>query len=121
MLTPPIPNFTATPRSGMVPLTVVFNDTSTGGLPTLWYWTFGDGADAAGPNVTHTYTTPGNYTIVLEVANYDADVFETRVDYITVLPILAPIADFSGSPTSGNAPLSVQFTDLSTEGPTSWA
>lgn len=120
-LTPPIPNFTASPRIGQVPLTVVFTDTSTGGVPTLWYWMFGDGTDAAGPNVTHTYTTPGNYTIVLEVANYDADVFETRPDYITVLPIPAPVADFSGSPTSGGAPLTVQFTDISTEEPTSWS
>jgi PKD repeat protein len=32
----------------------------------------------------------------------------------------APTAAFSGSPTSGTAPLTVQFTDNSTGGPTSW-
>ena len=32
----------------------------------------------------------------------------------------APTAAFSASPTSGNAPLTVQFTDASTGGPTSW-
>ena len=31
-----------------------------------------------------------------------------------------PEADFSGNPTSGPAPLTVMFTDLSTGGPTSW-
>ncbi|MBN1167590.1 MAG: PKD domain-containing protein, partial [Methanospirillaceae archaeon] len=31
------------------------------------------------------------------------------------------VADFSGTPTSGTAPLTVQFTDLSTGGPTMWA
>jgi PKD repeat protein len=31
-----------------------------------------------------------------------------------------PVADFSGSPTSGYAPLDVNFTDLSTGAPTSW-
>ncbi len=31
-----------------------------------------------------------------------------------------PVAEFEGEPLSGNAPLTVQFTDLSTGGPTSW-
>ncbi|MFC1715382.1 S8 family serine peptidase [Candidatus Poribacteria bacterium] len=35
--------------------------------------------------------------------------------------LLPPVADFSGSPTSGVAPLTVNFTDLSTGGPTSWS
>jgi hypothetical protein len=33
---------------------------------------------------------------------------------------VAPTASFSASPTSGTAPLTVQFTDTSTGGPTSW-
>jgi PKD repeat protein len=33
----------------------------------------------------------------------------------------APVADFSGSPLSGGAPLNVSFTDLSTGSPTSWS
>jgi PKD repeat protein len=33
----------------------------------------------------------------------------------------APTAAFSGTPTSGSAPLTVSFTDLSTGSPTSWA
>jgi PKD repeat protein len=36
-------------------------------------------------------------------------------------PPLAPVANFSGVPTSGVAPLAVSFTDASTNGPTSWA
>jgi hypothetical protein len=32
----------------------------------------------------------------------------------------APVADFSGTPLSGTAPLSVAFTDSSTNTPTSW-
>jgi serine protease len=32
-----------------------------------------------------------------------------------------PVANFSGTPTSGTAPLTVQFTDLSTNSPTSWS
>ena len=44
-----------------------------------------------------------------------------RADYITVnaLPT-TPVADFAGVPTSGTAPLTVTFTDNSTNSPTSW-
>lgn len=35
-------------------------------------------------------------------------------------PGTAPVADFSATPTSGTAPLSVSFTDQSTNDPTSW-
>jgi hypothetical protein len=33
----------------------------------------------------------------------------------------APVAEFSGTPTSGNAPLLVSFTDLSSNAPTAWS
>jgi PKD repeat protein len=35
-------------------------------------------------------------------------------------PEIPPVAGFSGSPTSGTAPLTVQFTDTSTRSPTTW-
>ncbi|OPY36106.1 MAG: PKD domain protein [Methanoregula sp. PtaU1.Bin051] len=36
-------------------------------------------------------------------------------------PVLTPpVADFTGTPTSGNRPLTVQFTDTSTNSPTAW-
>ena len=38
---------------------------------------------------------------------------ETKTNYITVNSA-APVAAFSGTPTSGSAPLTVQFTDAST-------
>ncbi|HEY3215211.1 MAG TPA: PKD domain-containing protein [Candidatus Eisenbacteria bacterium] len=44
----------------------------------------------------------------------------TYVSPFTVGPPPPPVANFSGSPTSGPGPLTVQFTDLSTNGPTSW-
>jgi len=34
--------------------------------------------------------------------------------------VVAPVADFSGNPTEGDVPLTVQFTDESTNTPTSW-
>jgi PKD repeat protein len=43
------------------------------------------------------------------------------MNYISVSnPVQPPVADFSGKPTCGGAPLKVTFTDLSTQSPTSW-
>lgn len=45
-----------------------FTDVSTG-LPTSWFWTFGDGSSsAAGPVTTHTYSSPGTYIVSLLVS-----------------------------------------------------
>jgi PKD repeat protein len=43
------------------------------------------------------------------------------MNYITVNSAGGPTADFSGTPTSGTAPLMVGFTDSSSGSPTSWA
>jgi thermitase len=40
--------------------------------------------------------------------------------YTAVVAALPPVADFIGTPRSGPAPLTVAFTDLSTNSPTSW-
>ena len=59
-------NFTATTSSNN--LTVQFNDTSSN-IPTFWDWDFGDGsAHGDQQNPSHTYSKPGNYTVVLTVA-----------------------------------------------------
>ena len=46
--------------------------------------------------------------------------YETGIDFGN-LQVAPPVADFLGSPTSGYAPLTVQFTDQSTGNPTQWA
>jgi PKD repeat protein len=51
----------------------------------------------------------------------DAIAFSTTKAYIFTTQVLAaPVANFSGTPTSGLDPLTVVFTDLSTNTPTSW-
>lgn len=64
----PVANFTRTPTSGAIPLTVTFTDTSTL-LPTSWLWTFGDGATSTSQNPTHAYTRGGEYTVTLTATN----------------------------------------------------
>jgi PKD repeat protein len=65
---PPVADFSVTPTSGTIPLTVTFTDTS-GNAPTAWHWDFGDGATSDEENPSHTYTQAGTYTVRLKVSN----------------------------------------------------
>jgi PKD repeat protein len=65
----PTADFTANPTQGTVPLNVQFNDHSTGTKPLTYAWEFGDGSTSTEQNPTHTYTTPGTYTVKLTVIN----------------------------------------------------
>ncbi len=62
----------------------------------------------------------GTYTVALTATNASGNNTCTKTGYITATQA-APVANFSGTPTSGNAPLSVTFTDSSTGAPTSWS
>jgi PKD repeat protein len=116
---PPEANFSGTPTSGYRPLTVQFTDGSTGSI-TSRSWSFGDGATSTAQNPSHTYTTTGNFTVALTVTGPGGTDTETKTNYITVTEA-APVANFSGTPTSGYRPLTVQFTDSSTGVITSWS
>ncbi len=119
----PAADFTASPVSGAAPLTVAFTDTSTNN-PTSWSWDFGDGSASTEQNPSHTYENSGGttrtFTVSLTATNDGGSDTETKADYISVVPP-APSADFSASPTNGTTPLTVQFTDTSTNNPTSWS
>lgn len=119
-----VPNadFSASITSGYVPLKVTFADKSTN-KPTSWKWSFGDGSALVTQyNPTYTYTKAGTYTVKETVGNAAGKDTEIKTNYITVkaAPVKAPVAAFAASPTSGKIPLKVQFTDKSTNGPTSW-
>ncbi len=49
--------------------TVTFSDQSTVGSGSIfsWTWDFGDSNTGSGPNPTHTYATPGTYTVCLVI------------------------------------------------------
>ncbi len=81
--TAPVADFTATPTSGTVPLTVNFSDQTTNS-PTSWQWNFGDGSTNTEQNPTYTFNLAGTYTVTLIATNtYGADT-ETKTAYITV-------------------------------------
>jgi PGF-pre-PGF domain-containing protein len=110
----PVASFSATPNSGNAPLTVSFTDRSTD--ETSWFWKFGDGNTSNERNPTHNYSEAGNYTVVLTVNNGNNAnsttqniIVQQAQDQETILPV----TDFNANTTSGYAPLSVQFTDIS--------
>jgi PKD repeat protein len=121
----PVAAFTASPTSGNAPLSVNFTDKSTGS-PTEWKWNFGDGSKIIDGNTsdyknpTHVYSKAGTYTVKETAINAVGRNTVTKSKYIKITNAPAPVAAFTASPTSGNAPLSVNFTDKSTGSPTEW-
>ena len=116
--TPPAPTagFTATPTSGSTPLSVTFTHTSTGQLESAT-WDFGDGSPLLADLtqvVTHTYTQSGTYTAVLTVSNQSGSDSAARLITVTQPTSGTLSVDFSASPTTGTAPLTVTFTSLVT-------
>jgi PGF-pre-PGF domain-containing protein len=110
----PVADFSSNVTSGIAPLAVLFTDASTGEAPTSWFWDFGDGINSKNAmNATHTFTTPGIYTVSLTVGNAAGNNMVTKPSYIVVTDPNAPLPNFSCSVTKGYAPLTVQFTDLS--------
>ncbi len=112
----PAVGFVGTPTSGTFPMTVQFNDTTTGTAPMTYAWDFNnDGiTDSNEQNASYTYGSAGRYTVRLTVTNAVGSSTGTKKNYITVNPPPPPVAAFSTNVTSGKAPLAVQFTDAST-------
>jgi PKD repeat protein len=118
----PVSDFSANVTSGTAPLTVQFTDLSTNS-PNAWAWDFGDNGTSSVKNPSHQYTSAGTYTVKLTASNANGTgTTATKTGYITVSSAgPTPVSDFSGNVTSGVAPLTVQFTDLSTNSPNAWA
>jgi YVTN family beta-propeller protein len=115
----PITQFTANKTFGDTALTVQFNDTSLN-APTQWYWDFGDGGISAERNPVHTYTTVGAFTVSLTATNSAGSCASNKSYYIVTSQPSIPVAHFTGDPTYGGVPLTVRFTDTSTNNPTAW-
>ncbi|PKP17394.1 MAG: hypothetical protein CVU05_15595, partial [Bacteroidetes bacterium HGW-Bacteroidetes-21] len=117
-------NFTGTPTTVTAGQSVTFTNTSTGGTPTSWNWTFEGGSPATatgvGPHVI-TYNTPGTYDVTLVISDGTNSDTELKPDYITVTAAPVLTAAFSATPTTVNVTTTATFTDASSGGtPTSW-
>ena len=95
--------------------TVTFTNTSTDA--TSYSWDFGDGNTSTESDPIHTYSDDDQYTVILTATN-DCGT-ETTQQIVTTSS--APQAAFTSSGTSGCEPLTVNFTDGSTNNTTSWS
>ncbi len=106
--------------------------------PTSFSWWFYIGTSQAAPHVSalvammiaHGQTGIENIRTILHStavdlgsSGWDQTYGYGRIDAYAALTYgqAPPVGNFSGTPTSGAAPLTVQFTDLSTNSPTSWS
>jgi len=83
VVTKPVAEFSATPTTGKLPLTVEFTDKSTG-VPTGWIWSFGDGTISREQNPKHQYLQEGKYKIILSVTNVAGSSTIKKINYIRV-------------------------------------
>ncbi|MBN1997511.1 PKD domain-containing protein [candidate division KSB1 bacterium] len=115
----PIAGFFASPRQGMMPLTVQFTDTSIGEI-TSRRWNFGDGEFSEALHPLHTFTNSGRFDVSLEISGPGGTDQIVKPGYIQVFENPTPHAAFSAVPKSGEWPLRVQFSDSSTGDITTW-
>ena len=115
---PPVPDFSASPLQGNIPLDVAFTGL-TNDTVSSWRWDFGDGSFADGQNPAHTYTKPGIYSVTLSAAN------EFGTEHITKSGIIntgvVPDAEFIAEIRQGYPPLTVRFRDFSSGSPFAWS
>jgi PKD repeat protein len=109
---PPVADYSASPTSGQAPLTVTLDASSSSdsdGSIVNYQWSV-NGQTLSGKTVSVTLDKAGDYPIILTVTD-DKGATGTKTDKITVSQPVAtnqpPVADYSASPTSGQAPLSV--------------
>ncbi|HMF07593.1 MAG TPA: PKD domain-containing protein, partial [Thermoanaerobaculia bacterium] len=112
----PVAAFTFAPACQTCKQSMQFTDTSTNS-PTSWSWTFGDGGTSASRNPLHSYASAGTYTARLTATNASGSSSASH----TVTISLGPVASFTVAPACQTCKNSMQFTDTSTNSPTSWS
>jgi PKD repeat protein len=90
----PVAAFVASPRSGLLPLTVHFADTSSG-IITRWLWSFGDGLTSTLPSLSHTYNLSGTFGVTLTVngpggssVRFEPEYIHITAEYKVYLPVV---------------------------------
>jgi gliding motility-associated-like protein len=106
----PTPEFNIDIDKGCEPLTVSFTNETHFGEKYFWY--FGDGDSSLQENPTHTFNSPGTYSVTLVVQNSKGMNIAYERDIIKVHP--KPHADFIISPSTAYLPnAKVAMTNIS--------
>ena len=118
--TPLSASATGSPTTGNAPLAVNFTGSATGGTaPYTYSWNFGDGTTSTSQNPSHTYSSAGTYTATLTVTDGSSPA-KTATSQVTmnVSAVGNPLAASAprALPTSGQIPLTVDFTGTATGG-----
>lgn len=106
---PPVASLRLSAQSGFAPLSVTADSsgsTDSNGTITTRTFDFGDGTVTSGSvTATHTYSTPGQYTVTLTVKD-DTGLSSTAQSSVSVKSGV-PTATFTVTPQTGTAPLPV--------------
>ncbi len=109
----PTASFTATPEEGIAPLEVDFDASASSdpnGDPLTYSWNFGNDETSSSATPTITFDEIGSYLVTLTVSDDNGNISAEATRVITVNDgDIAPVAEFSATPTSGIAPVTVSF------------
>jgi len=116
----PIANFYASSTSISAGNSIYFYDNSTNN-PTAWKWTFTGGTPSTSTlnNQYVIYNLPGTYSVKLVVSNAGGGDSITKTNYITVIPVPKPVANFYSSATNITTGSYVYFYNNCSNNPTS--
>jgi PKD repeat protein len=117
--TAPTAGFNVSSELGIAPLTVNFQNTTTGNVSS-YQWDFGDGTTNTDISPTHTYINPGTYNVILTAVGTGGSSTATRQITVNEPTPQPPVARFSTDRLTGEAPLTVQFLNDSTGAITSY-
>lgn len=106
---PPTSGFIADKTTAIVGEQINFQNLSSGA--TSWDWDFGDANTSTKQSPSHSYSTPGLYTVKLISYNSFSSDTSEKIDYIEVLN--APVADFIADQTTVVIGDVINFTNLS--------
>lgn len=116
-LTTPVPTVTfyANPLTGYAGLTPISFTGLVSGVGISGYsWNFGDNTSSVLQNPSHTYNTPGTYSVEFSASNAGGYGSLSRTDFITIIAVPTPAAAFTFDPLTGDIPLLVTFTNNTT-------
>ena len=96
---PLVMKLSATPRSGLSPLSVTFDAVVTGGVgPYLVNYNFGDGTSSQGQQLIHTFVQAGSYNVTVTATDQTGNVtLASIIITVTSPPSPSGLQNFGGT------------------------